>query len=54
MEKDLEKDVIETLKAKQQEVYERMVKDINWSIEYHTEKLEEAKLQLKVLTESNL
>lgn len=36
------------------EVREKAIKDAKWEIEYHTEKLEHAKLMLKIMTEKKV
>ena len=33
----------------QEEIYDEMVKSLNWSIEYHTRKLNEEKIKLEIL-----
>jgi hypothetical protein len=40
-------------KKQLEEQREKMIKDAKWSIEYHTKKLEEAKITLQLLINNN-
>lgn len=42
---------METLEEKKQEIKQKLIKDAEFDVNYHTEKLEEAKLRLKAIQE---
>ncbi len=49
-----EEKMINEVQKMLKEQREKMVKDIEWNINYHTDKLAEEKLKLKVLTDSKI